>query len=136
MKKGLPVVRRPLVVRQRSPIFYFEKATICLKLVFFSFLGPKAPKEKKPKVEKPKKEKVEKPKKEKAPKKSPAKPKGKKANPWDDDDSAGSGGFGSNSDADDDFAPVAKKERDGTRRAATAKSKYVDDSGSDSDMFA
>ena len=83
-----------------------------------SFLGPKQPKEKKPKKEK-----------EEKPKKAPAKPKAKapakKANPWEDESGSG-----------DDFEPVEKKERDGIRRAAAAKSKYVEDSGSDSDMFA
>ena len=81
--------------------------------------GPKQPKEKKPKKEK-----------EEKPKKAPAKPKAKapakpKANPWEDDSGSG-----------EDFEPVEKKERDGIRRAAAAKSKYVEDSGSDSDMFA
>lgn len=86
------------------------------------FAGPKQPKEKKPK-----KEKVEKP------KKAPAKPKAaaKKKNAWE----SGSESEGAGADSGDDFV-VEKKERDGIRRAAAAKSKYVvDDSGSDSDMF-
>ena len=109
----------------------------------FCFIsGPKEPKEKKPKkekvdkpkkekVEKPKKEKVEKPKKEKIEKpkkeKAPPKPKAKKISPWEDNSASGESG--------DDFAPVEKKERDGIRRAAAVKSKYVEDSGSDDDMF-
>ena len=90
----------------------------------FFILGPKQPKEKKPKKEK-----------EDKPKKAPGKPKAattaKKANPWDSDSAASIG-----QESGDDFLPIEKKERDGPRRAAAAKSKYVEDSGSDSDIFA
>ena len=112
--------------------------TACIFLVAIWFFGgliisifsaaPKQPKEKKPR-----KPKEDKPKKEKAPPKPKAAPKKKAA--WDSGSESGGAGI-SGDDNLNSSANFEKKERDGIRRAAAAKSKYVEDSGSDSDMFA